>query len=395
MTVERFEIAVADEDLGELRDRLARTRFADVPVLPDWGAGVPSEVLREWVAAWADHDWRAAEADLNRFEHYRATVDGQPIHFIHRRGTGPDPVPLILTHGWPWTFWDWHATIDALADPRAHGGDPADAFDVVVASVPGATLSTPLRVAPLGYTETAELWVKLMTEELGYGRFAAAGGDQGTLITAQLGHAHAEHLLGVHLLGVVPLDVFGDGVATPRTMDYGRVRPHTPPSDPILGAPPQLRRRAGSSHVLVHSLEPDTLGAGMEDSPAGMMAWLLHRRYWWSDNDGDVTQALSKDFLLTSFSLAWFTASFTSAIRFYHSMVNHPWHPSHDRTPIVEAPTGVTFFGQDITSQSRFWVGDYVNLIRATAHDSGGHFMPAEQPAAVVDDIRATFRELR
>jgi pimeloyl-ACP methyl ester carboxylesterase len=126
-----------------------------------------------------------------------------------------------------------------------------------------------------------------------------------------------------------------------------------------------------------------------------MMAWLLHRRHWWSDNDGDVTQALSKDFLLTSFSLAWFTASFTPAIRFYHSMVNHPWRPSHDRTPVVEAPTGVTFFGQDITSQSRFWVGDYVNLIRATAHDRGGHFMPAEQPDAVVDDIRATFRELR
>jgi Epoxide hydrolase N terminus len=159
MTVERFEITVPDADLAELRERLARTRFADVPALPDWGAGVPGDVLRDWVAAWADHDWRAAESDLNGFEHYRATVDGQPIHFIHRRGTGPDPVPLILTHGWPWTFWDWHATIDALADPGAYGGDPADAFDVVVASVPGATFSTPLRVAPLGYTETADLWV--------------------------------------------------------------------------------------------------------------------------------------------------------------------------------------------------------------------------------------------
>ena len=143
MTVERFDIAVPDEDLAELRERLARTRFADVPALPDWGGGVPGEVLREWVAAWADHDWRAAEADLNRFEHYRATVDGQPIHFIHHPGTGPSPLPLVLLHGWPWTFWDWHATIDALADPGAHGGDPADAFDVVVASVPGATFSTP------------------------------------------------------------------------------------------------------------------------------------------------------------------------------------------------------------------------------------------------------------
>ena len=137
-----------------------------------------------------------------------------------------------------------------------------------------------------------------------------------------------------------------------------------------------------------------TVGAALDDSPVGTLAWLLHRRHHWSDHDGDVEQALTQEFLLTSFSLAWFTRSMASAIRFYWSMVRHPWRPSHDRAPVVEAPTGLTLFGKDITSQSRFWVDDYVNLVRVGSYEAGGHFMAAERPDVVVEEIRSTFRSM-
>jgi pimeloyl-ACP methyl ester carboxylesterase len=319
-----------------------------------------------------------------------------PMHFVHRPGNGPAPVPLLLLHGWPWTFWDWHASVDALADPVAHGGDAADAFDVVVASLPGTTFSTPVPNEPMGYTQMADVFVELMCDALGHERFAVAGGDMGTLVAEQLGHKYADRLIGVHLFGVVPLNVFGSANPLAVGPDFGMLRPATPPSDPVYQVPDEPRRSRGSSHLVVHALEPQTLAAGLSDSPAGLLAWLLYRRAGWSDNGGDVLDAFDADFLLSTFSLYWYTDSIASSIRRYHDMVFHPWQPSHPRTPVVEAPTGLSFFDRDqLTSRSRFWCPEYFNVVRASSHTRGGHFAPAEEPDIAVNELRETFRLLR
>ena len=395
---ERFEIRAPESDLEDLRARLANTRFAPDHHNDDWRYGVPTAELARWVAAWRDFDWRAAEARINAFEHYRVMIDGVPIHFLHRRGRGPRPVPLVLTHGWPWTFWDWNATVGPLADPGAHGGDPADAFDVIVPSLPGFTYSTPLTRTDVGAFRTADLWVKLMTDVLGYGRFAAAGGDMGNIVTAQLGHAHADKLIGIHLLGAIPLApavALTPGPHGPWTQDWGFPKPATPPADPVLAAAPTSPPTTPSSHRVVHTVEPQTLAAALHDSPAGMMAWLLKARRHWSDNRGDVREAFSEDFLLTTFSLYWLTGCLCSSIRAYRVGADHPWRPAHDRHPVVEAPTGITFFEYDQTSRSRFWAADYYNLVRTSYQPRGGHFSPAEVPETVVSEIRETFRALR
>lgn len=393
-----FKVAFSEAAIADLRDRLARTRFAPDHHNDDWAFGVPSAVLREWVEAWRRFDFRAAETSLNRFAHYRVEIDGVLIHFLHRPGVGPDPVPLILTHGWPWTFWDWNAVIDPLADPGAHGGDPADAFDVIVPSLPGFAFSTPLTATDMTATRTASLWVRLMSEVLGYRRFAAAGGDMGNIITAQLGHAHADRLIGIHLLGAIPLAPARPappGPSGPWTYDWGFEKPAAPPVDPVLAAAPTSPPTALSSHRVVHTVEPQTLAAAMHDSPAGMMAWLLKARRHWSDNRGEVREAFSEEFLLTTFSLYWLTECFATSVRAYRAGADHPWRPAHDRTPVVEAPTGITFFEYDQTSRSRFWAADYYNLIRTSYQPRGGHFSPAEVPETVVAEIRETFRRLR
>ncbi len=395
---EPFRIAFSDGALSDLRERLARTRFAPDHHNEDWRYGVPTSELRNWVEAWLRFDWRAAEGRINRFEHYRVEIDGTLIHFLHRRGRGPRPAPLILTHGWPWTFWDWHAVIDPLADPAAHGGDAADAFDVIVPSLPGFGFSTPLTATDMTATRTAGLWVKLMCDVLGYDRFAAAGGDMGNIITAQLGHAHADRLFGIHLLGAIPLapaKPIPPGPQGPWTWDWGFDRPASPPADPVLAASPTSPPTTPSSHRVVHTTEPQTLAAALHDSPAGMMAWLLKARRHWSDSRGDVRNAFSEEFLLTTFSLYWLTESLATSVRAYRAGADHPWRPSHDRWPVVETPTGITFFEYDQTSRSRFWAADYYNLIRTSYQPRGGHFSPAEVPQTVVAEIRETFRRLR
>ncbi|MET0656861.1 MAG: epoxide hydrolase [Steroidobacteraceae bacterium] len=392
---ERFEIRVPDERIEDLKDRLRRTRFAPDVGPGDWTYGTPTAVLKDWVDAWLQFDWRKEEARMNAFENYRATVDGSPIHFIHRKGKGPNPMPIVLCHGWPWTFWDWHETIDRLADPAKYGGDAADAFDVVVPSLPGYTFS-PLARTGLGLTQIADLIFKLMTESLGYERFAAAGGDQGNFISGQLGHKYADRVIGIHLLGAIPMLVFSrseNPLALPK--DWGFVRSEHNPKHPVLTAPVRQRRHL-SAHLIVNALEPQTISAAMHDSPVGLLSWMLDRRRWWSDNNGDVLQSYSREFLLTTFSLYWYTDTFATSVRTYYESAWSPWRASHARSPVVEAPTGITFLDRDEnTSHSRFWCEDFYNLKRASFQTRGGHFGPSEVPQIVVSEIQETFRALR
>ena len=304
--IEPFRIQITDERLALLDERLRTTVWADEAATPTPGHyGVPGSYLRELVAYWREHyDWRAHEAAMNRWPHVRGEIDGVTVHALHERGSGPAPVPLVLTHGWPWTFWDFAKVIEPLAHPERFGGDPADAFDVVVPSLPGSVFSSPSR-AGVGWRETAGVWVKLMAE-LGYERFGAHGGDSGAYVSAQLAHEFAEHLIGAHLTFPALL---GADLALVTATTSRPTRSTSSTSSAI--------RSQNMTHFLTHMFEPQTLAWAMQDSPAGLAAWMLQRRRAWSDCGGDVERRFTKDELITSFALYWLTGTFAGSVRFY------------------------------------------------------------------------------
>ena len=269
MTLAPYRIQIADDRLALLDERLRTTVWADVLAEgDDWRYGVPGPYLHELVTYWRErYDWRAQEAAMNRWPHVRGEIDGVTVHALYERGSGPAPLPLVLTHGWPWTFWDFAKVIEPLAHPERFGGDPTDAFDVVVPSLPGSVFSSPSR-AGVGWRETAGIWVKLMAA-LGYERFGAHGGDSGAYVTAQLAHEFADHLIGAHLnfpaligadLGALHRDDFAPDEVDFYDLDLQRI--------------PQ----ANLTHFLTHIFEPQTLAWAMQDSPVGLAAWMLQRR---------------------------------------------------------------------------------------------------------------------
>jgi pimeloyl-ACP methyl ester carboxylesterase len=385
--IEPFKIDVPDTVLDDLRERLARTRWAEDFANDDWGYGTNGAYLRELVGYWRDgYDWRRHERAMNRFDHFRTVIDEIPIHFISARGKGRSPMPLIMTHGWPWTFWDLHKVIGPLTDPASHGGDQSDAFDVVVPSLPGFGFSTPLRKPGFPYWRTADLWMTLMRERLGYRRFAAQGGDYGAFVTAQLGHKYAEHLYGIHVHLVGPLGMIRGNM--PDRSVFG------PGEEKWYDSNLRFFDQEGA-YSAVQATKPQTLAYGLTDSPAGMCAWILEKRRRWSDCDGDVERRFTKDELLTTMTLYWATRSFGTAARAYADARRYPWQKSHDRTPVVEAPTAALLFDRDIVKLPRRWAEQYYNLKRWNVPLSGGHFAPMEEPAVLVRDLREFFRGFR
>lgn len=395
-------IHVPDGVLDDLRQRLALTRWPDDAGNDDGYYGVKRSYLQGLVEYWRDgYDWRKAEAAINAYEHYRVDVEGVPVHFMRRPGVGPDPTPLILTHGWPWTFWHWAKVVDPLADPGAHGGDPAEAFDVIVPSFPGFGFSGPLPDHPdMNFWKVADLWHVLMTRTLGYDRYAAAGCDVGAMVTGQLGHKYAGELHGIHIGSGQMLTLFnGD-----RGWDITGGRP-------LPDGPPGVRERAMEMerrfavHLVAHMLEPSTLAYGLSDSPAGMLAWILQRWTRWSDDGGDIETVFARDDLLTHAMIFWVTNSIGTSVRTYANNNRYPWTPSHDRWPVVEAPTGITFVAYEnppgVTTERRVEQfvesgrGAWYNHVNLTAHDRGGHFIPWEIPEEWVADLRRTFRGRR
>jgi pimeloyl-ACP methyl ester carboxylesterase len=383
----RFDVTVEQDALDDLADRLRRTRFAEDFGNDDWTFGVPGEYLRTIVEYWCERfDWRAQERAMNRFAHYRVELDGVPIHFVHERGRGPAPMPLILTHGWPWTFWDYEHLIGPLSDPVRFGGDPSDAFDVVVPSLPGTAFSSPLRTTGIGIPATADLWLQLMRDVLGYDRFAAGGGDSGAFVSVWLGHAHALNVTGIHLN--FPAAVSMAALGSIHRDDY------TPDEEQWL-TDPSAHARGTSAHMAVHVEDPQTLAWAMNDSPVGLAAWLIERRRNWSDCGGEVEHRFTKDQLLTAVSLYWLTGTFHTSVRFYAESFRSPWPLVHDHQPPVEVPTAVAVFPGELMRVPRRFMERQVNLARWTVMPRGGHFAPSEEPELMVEDIRAFFRELR
>jgi pimeloyl-ACP methyl ester carboxylesterase len=386
-----FEIEIPQARLDDLDRRLASVNWAPEIENADWRYGASGAYLRELVAYWRErYDWRTHERAMNAHAHYRVEIDGVPIHYMRVPGRGPDPLPLILTHGWPWTFWDFAKVIGPLSDPAAHGGDPADAFELIVPSLPGYVFSTPLARTGLQWASTADLWARLMRDVLGFERFGAHGGDWGALVTLQLGHRYADLLCGIHSTHVFPLPAFSGE----RPWAIGDAAGALLASSEDRAAALEWEKRF-ASHVAVQTLDPQTLAFALHDSPIGLAAWLVERRRAWSDCDGDVEKSFSKDELLTGIMLYWLTDSFSSAIRFYAEASKTDWTPAHDSAPLIGAPTGLTLFDFDSPPGPRDWIPGYCNLHLLRERSSGGHFGPAEAPEAIVEDVRDTFRELR
>jgi pimeloyl-ACP methyl ester carboxylesterase len=384
MKIEPFRIDVPQSEIGALHARLASTRWAPEFDNEDWSYGVNGTYLRELMAYWRDgFDWRAQEARINSFPQFRAEIDGVPVHFIHVRGKGPNPVPIILNHGWPWTFWDFKDVIMALADPAAHGGDPEDAFDVIVPSLPGFCFSGPLPRNAVGYVETAGMWVKLM-RELGYERFVTHGGDAGAFVSARLGHAHPESIIGVHLsFPILP--------GVPH--DAGDPADFTPEERAAFEG--QDRGPEAFVHVLINAFDPQTLAWAMHDSPVGQAAWILLRRRNWSDCHGDVETKFDKDTLLTHLSLYWFTNSFVGSELFCRaSGFPQPMALANDIKPEISVPTAVAVLPKDLMHRPRSVVAAHSDLRQWTLFPSGGHFAAAEEPKLITEDIRSFVRPL-
>jgi pimeloyl-ACP methyl ester carboxylesterase len=397
--IEPFKVDIPDSVLEDLYARLRNTRWAPDLDNEDMYYGVSTEYMRGLVDYWlTEFDWRAAEAEINQFAQFRTVIDDQPVHFIHEKGKGADPLPLIVSHGWPWTFWDMRRIIGPLTDPAAHGGNPADSFDVIVPSLAGWGFSTPAR-GDMNYWKMADIFHTLMTEGLGHERYAASGGDYGSLVAGQLAHKYAQDLAGIHLTMDVPLDLF----AGDEFWSIGSIPP---------GLDDGLKQEFVNffttyfAHVAVHMLDGQPLILGLNDSPVGMLAWILERWRKWSDKNVDFTETWSRDHILTNATIYWVSESIGSSIRGYRNAVRYPWKPVHDRSPVMEAPTGFTFLAGDAyppgaTTETRVAAfengptGHMYNTVYTNVHAKGGHFAHFENPAAVVHDIRAHFRALR
>ncbi len=375
-----FTVSVADEMLNDLRDRLGRTRWPDELPGAGWDYGTNLAYLRELVAYWQNgFDWRAQERRLNAFPQYRAEVDGLGIHFVHAKGGGKRSLPLILTHGWPSTYFELLKLVPLLTAPQHGGTDGFDSFDVVIPSLPGFGFSDAPRRRGFVSMDTAERWQKLMTEVLGYQRFGAHGGDVGAGVTSRLGLRFPQNLIGIHVTAVV--------------------RPEIGPEDPPLSDAEkeyvQLndeweKEENGYGHI--QGTRPQTLAYGLNDSPVGLAAWIVEKYRAWSDCGGDVERRFTRDELLTNITLYWMTQTINSSMRHYYEQRHAVW--PFPRGTRVRVPTGVCLTVEPVDRAPREWAERMYDVRRYTLLPCGGHFAAMEEPALLAEDIRAFFGSL-
>ena len=383
MDVRPFTIAIEDSVLEDLQKRLADTRWPDEIPNTGWDYGSNLGYLKELVEYWrTKFDWRAQEAKLNAFNHFKSEVDGLDIHFIHEKGKGPNPIPLIITHGWPSCFFEMTKIIPLLADPASHGGDAADSFDVVAPSLPGFGFSDHAQERGMEVQRVAGMWNKLMTQNLGYPKFAAQGGDIGSGVTARLGFAHSDTLFGIHLTSITrPTPYMGPG------------------SKPVTDAEQALITQrdkwftdeGGYNHI--QGTKPQTLAYGLNDSPVGLAAWIVEKYRTWSDCGGDVEKSYTKDELLTIVTIYWVTQTISSSTRMYFENQKNLWTMEKDQK--VPAPAGMAMFPQEISKPPREWGERSYDVRRWTELTSGGHFAALEEPQQLAEEVRAFFRDFR
>jgi pimeloyl-ACP methyl ester carboxylesterase len=372
-----FTVAIGDADLGDLVDRLRRTRWPEAEPVDDWSQGVPLAYLQSLCAYWADgYDWRAREARINAFAQFKTSIDSLGVHFLHVRSPNEHALPLVLTHGWPGSVVEFLDVIGPLTDPAAHGGDPADAFHVVCPSLPGYGFSDKPTSTGWGVERIGQAWAALMAR-LGYDRYGAQGGDWGAGVTTNIGQTDPEHVVGIHL-NMLTARPHADDLADMTESEQASV------------ASLQHYQDWDSGYSKQQSTRPQTLGYALADSPAGQCGWILEKFWSWTDTDGDPVAALGADRILDNVMLYWLAGTAASSARLYWESFRRA------RGGNVEVPTGVSIFPKEIFRASRRWAERQFTDIRQLHElSAGGHFAAFEQPETFVDEVRSFFRLVR
>jgi microsomal epoxide hydrolase len=377
-----FTLHVPAGALDDLQERLGRTRFPDQAPAESWAYGTNVAYMHGLVAYWRGHfNWRAQEERLNAFPQYKARLHGIDLHFLHVQGRGPDPHPLLLSHGWPGSIFEFLELIPRLTDPARFGGDPADAFTIIAPSLPGYGLSFTPGQPRFGIEQIADCFAELMTDVLGYSRFGAQGGDWGSFITARLGYAYPKRLTAIHL-NMMP--VRRDPAMLPSpTPEEGR-----------YGEELKVWLKEETGYQWIQGTRPQTLAFALTDSPAGLAAWIIEKFRAWSDCGGNVEAVFARDHLLANISLYWFTGAIGSSFWPYYARMHGPWPiPAGDT---IDVPTGYSEFPREILRPPRSIAErTFTNIQRWSAMSRGGHFAAMEQPEALAHEIRELFRTLR
>lgn len=372
-----FLIEFSDADLADLRERLRRTRWPERETVDDWSQGIPLAVVQELCSYWADeYDWRPTNDRLNDLGQFRTEIDGVGIQFLHVRSPRPDALPLILTHGWPGSIIEFLKVIGPLADPSAHGGNPADAFHVVCPSLPGYGFSDKPSHSGWGAARIADAWAVLMAR-LGYEQYGAQGGDWGSAVTTCIGQRDADHVVGIHLnLALAGPD---ESMLTDLTSE-----------EQAMLATIANHQQWGTGYSTQQSTRPQTLGYGLVDSPAAQCAWIAEKFWAWTDSGGDLFSIITRDELLDNVMLYWLPAAGASSARLYWESLRQI-----NQDP-VSVPVGCSQFPKEIYRASRRWAESrYRDLRWWNELDKGGHFAALEQPDLFVDEVRSFFRTVR
>jgi epoxide hydrolase len=381
-SIRPFTIRIPDAVLTDLKARLAATRLPEPLQGDGWTYGTDIAYLRQLLAYWRnDFDWRAEERRLNQLEQFTTTIDGLTLHFVHRRSKHATALPLLVTHGWPGSFAEFTKIIGPLTDPEAHGGTAADAFHVVMPSIPGFAFSAAPRDAGYDPARIARLEAALMAR-LGYARYGVQGGDWGSIISTQVALADAPHVAGLHLnmcFGAPPAGADANAGLTDRERERVKIR--------------QAFQNEETGYQQIQGTKPQTLGVALNDSPAGLAAWIVEKFRTWCDCNGDPETIFTKDELLTNITLYWVTQTAASSARIYYESRHAAPSPTAGRR--IEVPTACADFPKEIIWSPRRWLEGRYNITRWTEMPMGGHFAALEQPQLLVADVRAFFRDLR
>jgi len=382
-SIRPFKIEVADDILEDLHERLSRTRFPDEVNDNNWSYGTSLAYLKDLCEYWIrKFDWRAQEAKLNRFSQFTTGIDGLNIHFIHVLSQEPNALPLIITHGWPGSIVEFTKIIDPLTDPVAHGGEAQNAFCVVCPSMPGYGFSEAAKKPGMNVERIAWIEAELMAR-LGYTRYGAQGGDWGAIVSTLLGVVDPDHCIGIHLNMVA--------VGPPKG-EENLLEGLTPQE---LANLQQSRKFQAEEmgYFRIQSTKPQTVGYALNDSPAGLAAWIVEKFRNWSDCGGDIESRFTKDELLTNITLYWVTGTITSSARLYCEASRTGLRGLGTRVSTV--PTGAAIFPKEVVKSPRRWAEKYYNLQHWTEMPSGGHFAALEEPDLLIADIRSFFRKVR
>ncbi|GIH67804.1 microsomal epoxide hydrolase [Sphaerimonospora thailandensis] len=380
-----YRLEIPQADIDDLHRRIAATRWPDEPPGGGWHRGVPLGYLKELAEYWrTGYDWRAAEARLNQYDQFRTEIDGATVHFLHVESPEPGATPLLLTHGWPGSVAEFLDVIGPLSDPRAHGGDPADAFHLVIPSIPGFGFSGHTREAGWHPHRVANAWDELM-RRLGYDRYLAQGGDAGAVISLELARLRPERVAGAHVNMLMAFPS-GDPAELGDLSDSDRER---------LAKLSRFDDEL-SGYMKVQSTRPQTLAYGLTDSPVGQLAWIVEKFHDWTDSAKVPEDAVDRDQMLTNVSIYWFTATAGSSARFYYDSAEGLRQAlTGHRPPPITVPVGVAVFPHDIfVPIRRLAERDIPNITHWTEFDRGGHFAAMERPELLVADVRAFARSL-